>query len=189
MGLFSRRKTVAHPPVERIVYARATEAAVLAHLRAYSAPSFAPRHEHSLRVAVAGEWTALRLPDAVHPWQLHNLAFWMLDCDGVDRHVIAWSAASPHHPGYRLVHDPDVPDAICGWDDAGDGWTVQGPANDIVRPEPVPVPRALSYPSGFHTWREVTVRLEDPGSGSNPTNRATSPSRKHLRERHRTAVL
>lgn len=192
MGLFSKRKAapVAHAAVERIVYVRACEPAVTAHLDAYSS-LFSSRHssEHALQFASAGEWTAIRLPDAVHPWQLHNLAFWMLDCEGADQHAIAWSAAAPHHAGYRLVRDPDVPDALCGWDDDGNGWTVQVPTNDIVRPEPVPVPRALSYPGGFHTWREFVVRLEGPGHDLNPDNEATFPSRKSLRSRHDTVIF
>ncbi len=192
MGLFSKSKAapVVHPPVERIVYVRASEPDATAHLSAYSS-LFSPRHssEHQLRLAVSGGWSAIRLPDAVHPWQLHNLAYWMLDCEGADQHVIAWSAAAPHHPGYRLVRDPDVPDALCGWDDSGDGWTVQVPANDIVRPEPVPVPRALSYPSGFHSWRNVAVRLEDPTPDLNPGNEPTFPSRKSLRSRNDIIVF
>ncbi len=186
MGLFSKRpapEPIVHAPVERTVLVRATGPAVAAHLDDYSS-LFSPKHatEHTVAVASAGDWTAIRLPDAVHPWQLHNLAFWMLDCEGADQQVIACSGPSPTHPGYRLVRDPDVDDALCGWDDDGAGWSVLVPGNDIVRPEPVPVPQALTVPSGFHDWRHVAVRLEDPGHDMNPANAPTVADRRRLAE-------
>lgn len=189
MGLFSKKpqQPIVHAPVERVVYVRAGEPSVTAHLDAYSS-LFSPKRadDHTVQVAVSGDWTAIRLPDAVHPWQLHNLAYWMLDCDHhggePNADVIAVSAAGPGYPGYRLVRDDEVPDALCGWDDEGHGWTVGVPGNAIVRPEDVPVPRALTTPAGFHGWRAVTVRLEDPGVDMNPGNEPTVKSRTHLRE-------
>jgi hypothetical protein len=193
MGLFSKKKAepVVHPQVQREVFVQATEPAVRVKLDEYSS-LFSPKRtvEHDLQLSVSGGWVAVRLPDAVHPWQLHNLAYWLLDCDrpdaaaGASAEVIAVSGAGLGHAGYRLVRDDEVPDALCGWDDDGNGWTVQVPGNDIVRPEDVPVSRSLSVPSGFHTWHTVSVRLEDPGSDMNPTNEQTFKSRKQLRDRH-----
>ncbi|NND73654.1 MAG: hypothetical protein HKN44_01490 [Ilumatobacter sp.] len=183
MGLFSKRSAepLVYPAVERVVHVPADRDAVVAHLNDYSELS-SPKHgeQHEMSVGVAGGWTAIRLPDATDPWQLHNLAFWMLDCPGRDdaHEVIAVSAASPDHPGYRLVRDPEVSDALCGWDDDGQGWTVQVPGNRIVRGEDVPTPRALSVPSGHQEWQPVSVLLEDPGHGVNERNESNWKSRK-----------
>lgn len=185
MGLFSKRKAepLVYPEAERVVHVPAGRDVVVAHLDAYS-ELWSPKHAErcELSVGVAGGWTAIRLPGAVHPWQLHNLAFWMLDCPGrKDAHeVIAVSAASRDHPGYRLVCDPDVADALCGWDDVGQGWTVQVPGNRIVRGEDVPVPRALSVPSGHREWRPVWALLEDPGRGMNERNESNVKNRRSL---------
>jgi len=190
MGLFSKKEKqpIVHEPVDRVVYVRAGESAVVAHLDGYSS-LFSPKRadEHLLQIATSGGWTAIRLPDAVHPWQLHNLAFWMLDCEhpgaGPSAEVIAVSAASTAHAGYWLIRDDELPDGLCGWDQDGHGWSVHVPANDIVRPEDVPAPRAVTPPAGFHEWRPVTVRLEDPGPEMNPSNAATFTTRKQLRQR------
>lgn len=198
MGLFSKRveEPIDHPPVERVVYVRAGDSAVTRHLDEYSSLFCLKRSEgHDLQVATSGEWTAIRLPDVAHPWQLHNLAYWMLDCeypgrvDECSADVIAVSKAAPNHHGYWLVRDDEVPDALCGWDDAGDGWTVHAPGNDIVRPEAVPISRGCTIPTGFHDWRPVAVRLEDPGTDMNPRNESTVTSRKDLRERHHLFVM
>jgi hypothetical protein len=187
MGLFSKRSNepIVYPAVDRTVHVPASRDAVAAHLVAYSdlwSPKRAEQHEVS--VGEVGGWTAIRLPGAVHPWQLHNLAFWMLDCPGGDDTcaVIAESGATVDHPGYRLVRDPEVGDALCGWDEHGVGWTVQVPLNRIVRGEDVPVPRALSVPSGHHDWRRVQVLLEDPGRGMNERNQSNAKNRRTLRE-------
>lgn len=198
MGLFSKKtkEPVVHAPVRREVYVRASEAAVIAQLDSYSSLfSQKGSEEHTLQMATSGDWTTVQLPDAVHPWQLHNLAYWLLDCDhsgranGTNAEVIAVSAAAPNHPGYWLVHDDEVPDALCGWDQAGEGWTVQVPGNDVVHPEDVPVARAITIPSGFHTWKPVGVRLEDPGSDMNPLNESNAKSRKRLRERQHNYLV
>lgn len=186
MGLFSKRQPdpIAHPPVARTVHVHAALDAVIAHLAAYGelwSPKWASEHE--LFVAEVGGWTAIRLPDEVHPWQLHNLAYWMLDCAELGDEptaVIAVSGPGPDHPGYRLVRDPKLPDALCGWDDEGDGWTVRVPGNDVVRPEDVPVPRSQAVPSGHRSWHPVRVMLEDPGPGMNERNAPTAKSRRHL---------
>lgn len=191
MGLFSKKSApVVHAAVKRVVYVPATEVAANAHLDGYSS-LFSPKRAdpHQLHVATSGGWTAIRLPDAVHPWQLHNLAYWMLDCPGVDGDVIAASSAATNHPGYRLVRDPEVSDALCGWDGDGNGWTVQVPSNDIVRPEDVPVSKAIIYPSGFFDWTEVTLRLEDPGNDMNPRNEPTFGSRQRLHDRTHDIVF
>ena len=169
--------------MDRTVHVPASRDAVVAHLTGYSglwSPKRAEQHEAV--VGAVGGWTAIRLPGTVHPWQLHNLAYWMLDCPGRDESnaVIAESAASPDRPGYRLVRDPEVGDALCGWDDDGQGWTVQVPGNRIVRGEDVPVPRALSVPSGHRDWRSVPVLLEDPGWGMNELNESNATSRSSL---------
>lgn len=184
MGLFSKRQApepIVHPSVERTVFVRASVDEVGAHLDDYSS-LFSPKHssEHMVAMATSGDWTAIRLPDSVHPWQLHNLAFWMLDCEGADQQAVACSGPAPTHPAYRLVRDPEIGDVLCGWDDDGNGWSVLVPSNDIVRPEPVPVPQALAVPSGFHHWQDVSVRLEDPGRDMNPANGPTVRSRREL---------
>lgn len=185
MGLFSKRNAepISYPVVDRTVHVPAGGDAVIAHLAAYSelwSPKRAEQHE--VLLGVVGDWTAIRLPGAVHPWQLHNLAYWMLDCPRIDASnaVIAESEAGPDHPGYRLVRDPEVPDALCGWDHEGQGWTVQVPLNRIVRGERVPVPQAVSVPSGHQEWRPVPVLLEDPGRGMNERNESTAKNRKSL---------
>lgn len=189
MGLLRNREPdlLDHPPVERMVYLRADREAVLAHLDDYSR-FCSPKHAAERRVAVAanGGWVAIRLPDTVHAWQLHNLAFWMLDCPTAGRQVVAESGPAPTHPGYRLVHDPEVPDALCGWDALGAGWTVDVPGNDVVRGEDVPV-GPIVCPSGFSDWCEVTVRLADPGAAMNPANVATFAARRHLIARYEYA--
>jgi hypothetical protein len=183
MRLFSKKDAeplvpVMHPPVRRVIYVRADVAAVARRLAQYSTLFAAKRSDdHTVRVASSSGWSAIRLPDEVHPWQLHNLAFWMLDCDGADGEVIAWSGAGPGHPGYWLIRDPELPDAMCGWDYDGHGWTVIVPTNDVVRPDDVPVARSISSPSGFGPWFDIEVRLEDPGADMNPANAATLPSR------------
>ncbi|MGYP001824533192 len=189
MGLFSKRKAepISYPAVMRLVHVPATTDAVVAHLEEYSglwSPKRAQQHE--VLVAQAVGWSAVRLPDEVHPWQLHNLAFWMLDCpgrrDGDD--VIAESAAGPGHRGYVLIKDPELGDALCGWDEDGAGWTVNAPDNDIVRGEDVPTPREGQIPSGYDDWKSVPVLLEDPGRGMNEGNESTLKSRRALRDRH-----
>lgn len=189
MGLFSKRNAepITYPAVMRRVHVPADAVAVVAHLADYS-ELWSPKRaqEHEVLVAQVDGWTTIRLPDEVHPWQLHNLAFWMLDCpghrDGDD--VIAESAAGPGHPGYVLIKDPELGDALCGWDQRGDGWTVNAPDNDIVRSEDVPTPRDVRVPGGHEQWQRVPVLLEDPGRGMNEGNESTVKSRRALRDRN-----
>ncbi len=199
MGIFSKRvvEPLVHPEVARIVHVRARATDVIAHLDVYSGLWSRRRaEEHQVEIGEVDGWTAIRLPRSVHPWQLHNMAFWMLDCPATDHarppadstsldssEVIAESAASPDHAGYRLVRDPAVDDALCGWDDDGVGWTVHVPGNDVVRGEDVPVPRSLPVPSGHRDWRWIGVLLEDPGRGMNERNEPTMPTRARLTER------
>ncbi len=178
---------VVHPPVERTVYVRADAVPVRQQLDAYSA-LWSPKRavEATVALCTAGSWTAIRLPEAVHPWQLHNLAHWMLDTPsltGIGDEVVAVAASSEQRPGYRLVKDPEIPDAMCGWDERGNGITVAVPGNDIVAPEDVPVPRAFTLPGGFADWDDHVVRFEDPGSAMNPQNAPTFRSRRALRTR------
>ncbi len=187
MGLFSKRNAepLQYQAADRVIHVPASRDAVVAHLAGYSG-LWSPKRaeEHELSIGEVGGWTAIRLPQVLHPWQLHNLAFWMLDCPGVEdqTQVIAASSATPDHPAYRLVRDPDVPDALCGWDEAGVGWTVHVPDNDIVRGEDVPVAHALTIPSGHLDWRSVPVLLEDPGRGMNERNESNAKSRHALRD-------
>lgn len=193
MGLFSRRTAdpLTYPEVARVVHVRADAVDVLAHLDAYS-QLWSPKRaeEHRVQVGEVGGWTAIRLPEPVHPWQLHNLAFWMLDCRGVDDGgVIAESEASFDHAAYRLVPDPVVGDALCGWDDRGSGWTVHVPGNDVVRDDEVPVSQSITMPSGHQNWHLVTVLLEDPGRGMNERNESTVKTRKQLIDRSNDYVI
>lgn len=185
MGLFSRKKAepVVHPAIVRTIYVAADEAAVVERLAAYSSLT-SPRHapEQPVGIATVNGWTAVRLPDLVHPWQLHNLAFWLLDCPGVNGRLVATSAASDGHPAYALVRDPQIDGALCGWDEAGGGWTVDVPTNRIARPDPPPVPSPIARPGGFESWRSVGVRFEDPGREQNPRLEAEFRSRKQLVE-------
>ncbi len=174
MGLFSKRQRepIAHPAAERVIYVEAARPAVAGRLDAYSGLS-SPKHavERSIDVSSSGSWTAVRLPAIVHPWQLHNLAYWLLD--GTSQ-MVATASACADHPAYWLVDDPELPDALCGWDEQGGGWTVWVPCNMINRGDDVPVARAISMPSGFHEWAPYPVLLEDPGHEMNPANESTA---------------
>lgn len=185
MGLFSRRaaERLVHRAVPRTVHVRADRDAVVAHLEAYSG-LFSPRHAEwrSVLVGSVDGWCAIRLPHVLHPWQLHNLTNWMLDCPGAGRDVIAESAAGYDHHAYWLVADPDLPDALCGRDEFGEGWTVHVPGNDVVHPAEVPV-TAPVIPVGHGDWEEIEVLLEDPGHAMNPTNVPTVKSRRALEQR------
>ena len=139
----------------------------------------------ALQVGEASGWTAVRLPDRAHPWHLHNLAVWLLDVPGVSGQVIAESAAGPTHRGYRLIPDPKVGEWLCGLDDAGDGWTVNVPNNEVARPDAVPVRDVPTVPPEFGGWSVVSVRLEDPGNEMNPRLEATVATRKDLARRQR----
>lgn len=185
MGLFSKRNAepLVYDAVERVVHVPAGAHAVVTHLASYSDLWSPKRAEtHDVTVGEVGGWTAIRLPELTHPWQLHNLAFWMLDCPGVREgsDVIAESAAGPDHPAYRLVRDPEIPDAMCGWDEQGTGWTVGVPMNAIVRGEDVPIGRSIAMPSGYQEWHSVPVLLEDPGRGMNERNESTVKNRRGL---------
>lgn len=192
MGWFPRKRRVPveHPRIERVVYVPAVLGEVQAHLERYSS-SLRPRHvtDSVVQLAAAGGVVAVRLPPAVHPWQLHNLAYWMLDCGGLHGEVVARCEASPAHTGYTLVRDPELPDCLCGWDDAGEGWTVHVPGNDVVRPEAVPTLAQPLPPGGFTDWWEVPVRFEDPGAQMNPANERTYPSRDAVRKRYGKGIL
>lgn len=172
--------------MERTIYVAAGVAAVVPALESYSSIS-SPRHagEESLRVAEGTGWTAVRLPDRVHPWQLHNLAVWLLDVPGVGKQVVAESAASAMNRRYSLVPDPKVAEWLCGWDEAGDGWTVNVPNNEIARPDVAPVSTSIAAPGGFSGWRTIIVRMEDPGREMNPALEATVKTRRDLARRQR----
>ncbi|MGD9935324.1 MAG: hypothetical protein AB7T37_16630 [Dehalococcoidia bacterium] len=188
MPLFSRKKPdpVEHPAVVRTIYVRAAASAVIPLLEAYSALTPPKRAaEQVLSVGEGGGWTAVRLPEHVHPWQLHNLAVWLLDVPGVEQQVVVESAAGPSYPGYWLIPDPRVGEWLCGRDDAGNGWTVNVPNNEIARPDAVPVGAAPAVPPEFASWRAVNVRLEDPGNEMNPGIEATVATRKDLARRQR----
>ena len=182
MGLFSRKhaEPLVHPQVDRVAYVHATAADVGAHLAEY-ASLFPGNVEHVALLASSGAWTALRFPEVMHPWAFHNLAFWLLDTPGAANRVIAVSGPAPSHPAYRLVRDPELPDCLCGWDVGGAGWTVSVPANDIVRGEDPPVPRAVTVPEGFVEWHPVTIAFEDPARDQNPFNQVTRKRRSALR--------
>lgn len=177
---------VAHPPVNRMVTVRAPEAVVRERLAAYG-ERWAPErsHDHRLGITSAYGWTGVRLPTTVHPWQLHSLATWLVGCRGCDRLVMAISGPSDHHGGYVLVPDPEIPDALCGWDEYGEGWTVSVSLNRVARPEPVPVPPQRVLPLLPDPWKTVTVRLEEPGHSLHPTNAGGSFTRQQLRGRSR----
>lgn len=64
---------------------------------------------------------AVRLPGRVHPWQLHNLAVWLLEVPGVGNLLIAESAAGAMSHRYWPVPDAKVAEWLCGWDEGGTG--------------------------------------------------------------------
>lgn len=103
MGLCSKSdaEPLTYPPVDRTVHVPARCDAAVAHLTAYSrlwSPKQAEQCE--LLLGAVGSWTAIRLPAAVHPWQLHHLAYWILDCPGRD---VSW----PSSPNRRRA--PTIP--------------------------------------------------------------------------------
>ncbi len=190
MGLFSRRtkEPVVHPTVERAIHVRSTRESLDQHLDGYA--KIMGRHARDLDVRLwsSGEWLRLDLPaDGVHPWELHNLAYWLLEIGD----VLATSGPSPQLHGYHLVRADHPNDFLEGWTDASEPMTVHVPGNDVVRPDPeVPAPArttrdamgAASIPE--HGWVEigpVVVRSEDPGHDLNPSMAATKRSRKSLR--------
>lgn len=191
MGLFNKKKREprVHPVVQRRIHVAAPTDAVIAQLGEYS-QLHSPKHaaELSLTVGTASDGaTVVGLPDTVHPWLFHNVAFWLLDTPG-QQLVTAVSAPTPTHPGYWLVRDPEMMDCLCGRDDAGDGWTVRVPMNEIARPDDVPLP-AMSIPvDDAAELITVTMLGEDPGHDLNPDNEASEPTRKKLERRRQDAA-
>ena len=191
MGLFNKKKREprVHPIVPRRVHVAAPIESVIAQLGEYS-KLHSPKHaaELQLHVGMASDGTAVvRLPDDIHPWLFHNVAYWLLDTPG-QQFVAAVSGASEAHPAYWLVRDPEMMDCMCGLDDNGDGWTVHVPGNEIARPDAIPVP---SMPVPVDDAVEMTVVMmlgEDPGHDMSPDNEAVEPSRKKLEQRHRHGV-
>lgn len=187
MGLFNKKKREprVHPAVTRRIHVAAPVDDVVAQLDRYS-QLHSPKHasELTLHVGTASDGsTVVRLPETLHPWLFHNVAFWLLDTPG-QQFVAAVSAAGPAHPAYWLVRDPEMMDCLCGLGEGGDGWTVNVPMNEIARPDDVPVP-AMSIPvdDAMQTIA-VTMLAEDPGHDLNPDNEATEPTRKKLEQRH-----
>ena len=191
MGLFSKKKREprVHPAVRRRIHVAAPTDAVIAQLDKYS-ELHSPKNatELALTVGTASDGAAVvGLPDTIHPWLFHNVAFWLLDTPG-QQLVTAVAAAAPTHAGYWLVRDPEMMDCMCGRDGEGNGWTVRVPMNEIARPDDVPVP-TMSIPVDDIAG-EVTVTMlgEDPGHDLNPDNDATEPTRKKLEQRHHHAA-
>lgn len=186
MGLFSRKEKepVVHAEVRRYVYVPAEAEAVTGQLQAYS-ELHSPKHadQQLLRLSSADGWVRVELPRCLHPWTFHNVAYWLLDTDGADNRVVAVSETSPHHPGYRLVRDPEMPDGLCGIDDSGQHWSIAVPTNDVVRGDEVPARDTYEIPPDpdFTSACSVEALMEDPGHDLNPTNTSTFGQRKHLR--------
>ena len=193
MGLFSRRtkEPIVHPRVERTIYVETTARSLDDHLDGYA--EIMGRHARDLDVVVwsSGGWLRLDLPDqGVHPWELHNLAYWLLELGD----VVVVSGPSPELHGYHLVRADDPNDLMEGWTDAGEPMTVHVPGNDVVRPDPeVAMPastrrdalQAAGVPhDGWTEIDRVTVRSEDPGHVLNPSMAATKPDRAALRRCH-----
>lgn len=188
MGLFTKkaRERRVHPVVPRRIHVAAPLDAVVAHLDRYSR-LHSPKRATEVRLDVgtaSDATTVVRLPEAIHPWLFHNVAFWLLDTPG-QQLVTAVSAAGPTHGGYWLVRDPDLMDCMCGLDDAGHGWTVDVVMNEIARPDAVPVP-AMPVPVDDAAHTVTVVMLgEDPGGDMNPENLVTEPTREKLERRRR----
>lgn len=185
MGLFSRKQKepVVHAEVRRWVYVPSDVEAVRTQLVAYSRLHSPKNAEtHALRLSTTDGWTRVDLPHTLHPWTFHNVAYWLLDTQGSGDTVVVVSAGSSHHPGYRLVRDPEMPDALCGVDESGEHWTVGVPMNHVVRGDEVPVTDTHIIPDdvAFYTAGSLEVLLEDPGHDLNPTNEANIRSRKRL---------
>lgn len=138
-------------------------------------------------VSAAGPWLQLKLPtDGVHPWEFHNLAYWLLDIGT----VVAVSGASPTHSGYHLVGADHPGELLEGWTDEGEPLTVDAPSNDVVLGDPeVPGPQtstdevlelARVPERGWVPLKALQVRSDDPGPNLNPTLRPTKRRRADL---------
>lgn len=183
MGLFSKkqREPVEHPEIERSIIVPAAVDDVVARLRAYS-DLHSQKHarSHELTVGESDGWVVVGLPRTLHPWTFHNIGFWLLDTPGEGERTILRSGPAPHHGAYDLVRDPEIGDCLCGVDDAGNGWTVLVPTNEIVRPESVPARAEVPEIEPPTNARTVAVLMEDPGHDMNPANEATRGSRSRL---------
>jgi hypothetical protein len=183
MAFFSRRKIepVVHEAIERSAYVAAEADAVASQLLAYSDMQ-SPKHatEVVVQLLSAPGWTQVQFTGSLHPWSFHNVAFWLLDTPGANNEVVVVSAAGANHPGYRLVLDGEISDSFAGWDDDGVPWTVQVPMNHIVKGDPVPVPAAVTLPSGLTAGSELSILIEDPGHDMNPRNEITTKDRARL---------
>lgn len=58
---------------------------------------------------------------------------------------------------------------------------VQVLMNHIVKGDPVPVPAAVTLPSGLTAGSELSILIEDPGHDMNPRNEITMKDRARLR--------
>jgi hypothetical protein len=176
----AKREPVVHPRVARIVYVRASLDAATKQLTEYSMLTGRGGEAMEVAVATSGGWVALRLPETIHPWQPHNVAWWMLDTPGATRDgLVADSAAAPTFPAYRFAPDLKLDDTLSGRDSLGRCWTLHVPSNSLAGPEEAPIRDVLVH-ADFGDWRIVKVRFEDPGHEQNPSMEATFPSRQAM---------
>ncbi|MEM9033035.1 MAG: hypothetical protein AAGA99_09090 [Actinomycetota bacterium] len=190
MGFFRRSKPepIVHPAVARTIYVEADRAALTPHVEGYA--GIMGRRARTIEVDLrgSGPWIRLDLQvDGVHPWEFHNLAYWLLEIG----RVVAVSGPSPTHDGYHLVRADDANDLLEGWTDGGEPLAIHVPGNDVVRPDPaVPGPPQTAdevlevshVPElGWTDLGAIDVRTDDPGRNLNPTLAATKRRRADLR--------
>ncbi|MEO1061653.1 MAG: hypothetical protein AAFZ07_09565 [Actinomycetota bacterium] len=180
-----------HPAVDRSIHVRAQDRAIDDQLGGYA--EIMGRRARALEVRrwTAGDWCRLDLPgDGVHPWELHNLAYWLLEVGD----VVVTSGPGPGFAAYHLVRADHPNDLLEGWTDTAEALTVHVPGNDVIRPDPdVPAPalttaqalRGAGVPTeGWIDRGVVAVMSEDPGHDLNPSMSATKPNRAALRSVH-----
>jgi hypothetical protein len=190
MGLFSRKpkEPIVHPAVERTIHVEVDRAAVPPHLDGYWEIMGRRARELEVGIASSRSWVRLTLPRAgVHPWEAHNLAYWLLELGT----VVVVVGPSPDRPGYHLLRADDPNDLLEGWTDDGEPVTVHVPGNDVVRPDPEVAGIARSAAAALRDvgvphdgWADhgtILVFSEDPGHDLNPAMAATRRSRAALR--------
>lgn len=181
----------------RLLVRAATAQAVVGWVAEYGA-----LHQGSDEVAVTvvgsqAGWTAVVLPDDLHPWHAHNLAMWLggeATSEAVPRHeaVIAW-AQGTGRLDHVLLPDPRRELELEGW--RADGVSVATfPRTGVwFEGEDVSVPPGppsaqldrLGVPEALRTATSgevLTLTLRPPDRWSNGTLTPTASTRAEARE-------
>lgn len=132
MGLFSRKpkEPVVHPTVERTIWLRADPIRLGPHLDEYAAIMGKRARAIGVEAWRSGEWLRLSLPrEGVHPWEHHNLAYWLLELGDV---VVA-AGETADFPAYSAERGPSPLDLFEGHTAAGEPVSFHVPTNKVVR--------------------------------------------------------